>query len=80
VAYNSVTNEHLVVWSGDDNTGTLVDNEFEIFGQRFSSVDPLPPRPEHRCRRRRSSACPSGGGAIPRPGVRRRHRRAFAVC
>ena len=27
VAYNSVTNEYLVTWAGDDNTGSLVDNE-----------------------------------------------------
>lgn len=42
IAYNSVDNQYLVVWSGDQdsarlpaepNTGVLVDNEFEIFGQ-----------------------------------------------
>jgi hypothetical protein len=32
VAYNSTNNECLVVWDGDDNTGGLVDEEFEIFG------------------------------------------------
>jgi hypothetical protein len=37
VAYNSSANEYLVVWFGDDNTAPLVDNEFEIFGQRLSS-------------------------------------------
>jgi hypothetical protein len=31
VTYNSVSNEYLVVWEGDDET--LVDNEFEIHGQ-----------------------------------------------
>jgi hypothetical protein len=36
-AYNLTQNEYLVVWSGDDNTGSLVDNDFEIFGQRFAS-------------------------------------------
>jgi len=25
------------VWYGDDNTGALVDEEFEIFGQRFAA-------------------------------------------
>jgi hypothetical protein len=33
VAYNSVDNEYLVVWSGDDVT----DNEREIWGQRLSA-------------------------------------------
>jgi len=27
VAYSSTANEYLVVWSGDDNTPRLVDNE-----------------------------------------------------
>jgi hypothetical protein len=38
VAYNSTDNEYLVVWQGDDNTGLLVDNEFEIFGQRVQAA------------------------------------------
>jgi hypothetical protein len=37
VAYNSQNNEYLVVWSGDDNTGSLVNEEFEIFGQRLNA-------------------------------------------
>ena len=36
--YNSVNNEYLVVWQGDDNTAPLVDNEQEIFGQRLSAA------------------------------------------
>lgn len=35
VAYNATDNEYLVVWDGDDDTGSLVDEEFEIFGQRL---------------------------------------------
>jgi hypothetical protein len=38
VAYNSNSNEYLVVWRGDDNSGTLVDDEFEIFGQRLNAA------------------------------------------
>ncbi len=38
IAYNSDDNEYLVVWRGDDNVGTLVDNEFEIFGQRLDAT------------------------------------------
>jgi Ca2+-binding RTX toxin-like protein len=37
VAYNDQANEYLVVWSGDDDTAPLVDNETEIFGQRLSA-------------------------------------------
>jgi hypothetical protein len=37
IAYNSINNEYLVVWEGDDNTGTLVDGETEIFGQRIDA-------------------------------------------
>lgn len=36
VTFNSQQNEFLVVWAGDDNTGSLVDNEFEIYGQRIT--------------------------------------------
>ena len=36
VAYNSAEDEYLVVWYGDDDTGALVDGEFEVFGQRVS--------------------------------------------
>ncbi|MBI3250187.1 MAG: DUF4215 domain-containing protein [Deltaproteobacteria bacterium] len=38
VAYNSANNEYLVVWEGDDNTAPLVNNEFEIFGQRINAA------------------------------------------
>ncbi|MCP4589695.1 MAG: hypothetical protein GY842_03030, partial [bacterium] len=37
VVYNSTANEYLVVWSGDDDTTPLVDNEYEIFGQRVNA-------------------------------------------
>ena len=37
LACNSTANDYLVVWSGDDNTPPLVDEEFEIFGQRFAA-------------------------------------------
>ena len=32
VAFDHINNQYLVVWSGDDDTAPLVDNEFEIFG------------------------------------------------
>ena len=35
VAYNSTADEYLVVWNGDDDMGSLVDGEWEIFGQRL---------------------------------------------
>ncbi len=38
VAYNAIANEYLVVWYGDDNTALLVDDEYEIFGQRIDAV------------------------------------------
>ena len=38
VTYNTTNNEYLVVWHGDDDTAPLVDEEFEIFGQRLSVV------------------------------------------
>lgn len=39
VAYNSRQNEFVVVWEGDEaGTGGLVDNEFEIWGQRVSAA------------------------------------------
>ena len=38
VAYNAADNEFLVVWHGDDNVGGLVDDEWEIFGQRLDAA------------------------------------------
>jgi hypothetical protein len=38
VTWNATDNEYLVVWRGDDDTGTLVDEEFEIFGQRITAT------------------------------------------
>lgn len=41
VSYNPVNQEFLVVWEGDDTTGTLVDGESEIFAQRVDAVSGL---------------------------------------
>jgi len=38
VAYNATSNEYLVVWESDDNAVGLLDNEYEIFGQRISAA------------------------------------------
>ncbi len=38
VSYNVINNEYLVVWFGDDNSGALVDGEFEIFAQRINAA------------------------------------------
>jgi hypothetical protein len=38
VTYQSYLGEYLVVWSGEDNTLPLVNDEFEIFGQRLTSA------------------------------------------
>ena len=38
VAYNATNNEYLVVWWGDNNVGSLADNEWEIWGQRISAA------------------------------------------
>lgn len=37
VAHNPIDNQFLVVWSADDNRFPMVDNEFEIFGQRLNA-------------------------------------------
>jgi hypothetical protein len=36
VAYNSADDEYLAVWQGEDNIPPLVNDEAEIFGQRFT--------------------------------------------
>jgi hypothetical protein len=41
VAYNDLANQYLVVWAGDDNTAPLVDDEYEIFGQRVEGATGL---------------------------------------
>ncbi|MEO6000581.1 MAG: T9SS type A sorting domain-containing protein [Chitinophagaceae bacterium] len=38
VTYNGADNRYLVVWRGDDNTESLVDDDFEIFGQRLTAT------------------------------------------
>lgn len=37
VAYNATADEYLVVWASDDDAGTVVDGDYEIFGQRLSA-------------------------------------------
>ncbi len=37
IACGAPSGECLIVWRGDDDTGGLVDNEWEIFGQRYVS-------------------------------------------
>ncbi len=41
VSWNATNNEYMVVWLSDDNTSPLVDNEFEIYGQRVSNTGTL---------------------------------------
>jgi hypothetical protein len=36
VAYNSINNEYLVVWVGDDDVSPLVSEELEVWGQRVN--------------------------------------------
>jgi len=38
VIFNTEDNEYLVVWQGDDDIAPLLNNEFEIFGQRLDSA------------------------------------------
>ena len=38
IAYDGDRNQYLVVWEGDDDAGTLVDGETEIFGQRVDAL------------------------------------------
>jgi hypothetical protein len=38
VAASPVSGEYVVVWSGDDDTPALVDDEFEIYGQRLTAA------------------------------------------
>ncbi len=38
VAYNSLNNEYLVVWAGDDDANGVTDGEFEIFAQRINAA------------------------------------------
>ncbi len=40
VAYNSTDNQYLIVWEGDDTATGLVNDEFEIWGQRlYATLD-----------------------------------------
>jgi hypothetical protein len=38
VASNPSADEYLVVWSGSDDTGGLIEDEYEIFGQRLDGL------------------------------------------
>lgn len=38
VVYNSTQSEYMVVWNGDDNSGALIDEEFEVYSQRITSA------------------------------------------
>ena len=37
MAYNPNADEYLVVWDGDDRGGALVNDEFEVYGQRLDA-------------------------------------------
>ena len=37
VAYNAERDEHLVVWTGDDDTAPFVDDEFEVWARRVGA-------------------------------------------
>jgi hypothetical protein len=39
IAGSQTVSELLVVWVGDDNTGLLGPNEFEVYGQRYLNVE-----------------------------------------
>ncbi len=39
ISYNATAHEYLAVWTGDDNTASLVNDEFEIYGQRLQAPD-----------------------------------------
>jgi len=41
VVWNPVAEEYLAIWEGDEANGALVDDEFEIFGQRISRTGAL---------------------------------------
>ena len=38
IAFNSKDKEYLVVWVGEDDSGNLVEDEREIFGQRVNAI------------------------------------------
>ncbi len=38
IAYNATNNEFLVVWYSDNDEGSIVDNENEIYGQRINAT------------------------------------------
>jgi hypothetical protein len=39
IAYNSQTDEYLIVWYADDDDNFLVDDEFEVYAQRMRASD-----------------------------------------
>jgi hypothetical protein len=41
VAYNSTENQYLVVWEADDDSGGLLDDEFEIWARRLTATGEL---------------------------------------
>src|SRR5262249_23851862 len=45
VVSNGANSEYLVVWHGDNDHDRPGNEEFEIFGQRFSPLDPPTPPP-----------------------------------
>jgi hypothetical protein len=48
VAYNSTDDEYFVVWYGDDNSGSLIDGEYEIYGRRVNAAAGVPMGPDLR--------------------------------
>ena len=89
VAFNSMENEYLVAWWGDDDTAPLVEGELEIFVQRLSAIgteigvdtrisEMGPDGNTNFSAREPAVAFNNGGERVPRRLVGRRRRRSTA--
>jgi hypothetical protein len=65
VAYNSIANQYLVVWCGDDNSGALVDGEYEIYGQRVEGDTGLEIGPDLRLSNMGFDGSPNYDALVP---------------
>ncbi len=77
VAANSSNAEYLIVWQGDDDAAPLVDNEVEIYGQRYGV--PFSPTPILSVRKTAPDSNPTWGDVLTYTGLIRNARSVDAT-
>ncbi|MFK7954622.1 MAG: hypothetical protein AB8B96_00875 [Lysobacterales bacterium] len=65
IAYDSLAGEFLIVWIGENDTGALINNEFEVYGKPLTATGNAV-RPRRRLSQMRPDGLSYAGAGLPR--------------